>query len=501
MIWYGHFFVVLIPALLVLPLCITTTNKNADTASVFKKWHLKKNNNIRINRTVHVIGWVNNPPYLFIKKGGNETTGILPKAIESLFYDTGQKRLTLGTEVEKFLYNIHPHKSCFFNTEEQLIEKIEKKDLKELINYFNTTPASSDIFVLSGTTYASENTRLFQRVPTIYTKEAVLVVRTEDIIFLTRFLSSIWTCKGIIFFAATCAINLAALIWLIEFRSNPEFAKPFGKGLWDGIWFCFVTMTTVGYGDKYPRHFLSKVLCMVWMLFGLMLTGMITTIVMETTHRDFRVIGEKIGISNCTVQSALVSIKLSAVPVIYSTSEDVLRALRNEDIKAGLLDASVAAYLFKVGDIQDLKIESVVTMKIWLYSYIFQPKNDGVLFHKSKLTEYESENLRSEFVPSYVASRYYARDFVELYDVTSGMGLVTSLTVTAFILVFTGVLTELYLRFNHLMTGQRKRKMKRKLTEELHLVPVNTELEILKKFEMEFHRKLGSIRQKVSNLE
>lgn len=495
MIWF-HFFVVLIPALLVLPFCVTI-----DTSAFAKKWKETKNKNLRINRTVHLIGWLNNPPYLFIKKGGNETTGILPKAIRSLFHDTERKRLQLGTEVEKFRYNLQPYQTRSFNTELQLIEKIEGKNLKGLLDYFNITPTSPDIFVLSGTTYASDNTRLFQRVPTIFTKEAVLIVRTEDILFLRRFLSSIWTCKGIIFFAATCAINLAAIIWLIEFRSNPHFAKTFGAGLWDGVWFCFVTMTTVGYGDKYPRHYLSRMLCLVWMLFGLMLTGMITTIVMETTQRDFRVVGEKIGISNCTVQSALVSIKLSAVPVIFPTSEDVLRALRDEKIKAGLLDASVAAYLFKEGDIKDLKMESVVNMKIWLYSYIFQPKSDGVLFHKSKLTEDESENLRSEFVPSYVASRYYARDFLELYDVTGGMGLVTSLTVTAFILMSGGILTELYLRFNHVMSSQHKRKLKRKLTEELHLIPVHTELDILKDFETKFHRKLASLKQTISNLE
>ena len=393
---------------------------------------------------------------------------------------------------------MHPHNTCYFATEQELIAKIEGRDVKGLLAFFNTTPTSSDIFVLTGTTYASENTRLFRRVPTIYTKEAVLIVRTEDILFLRRFLLSIWTCKGIILFAATCAINLGAIIWLIESRTNPDFSKTFGAGLWDGVWFCFVTMTTVGYGDQIPRHFLSRLLCLVWMLFALVLTGMITTIVMETTQSDFPVVGKRIGISNCTVQSALVSIKLSAVPVMYPTSGDVLTSLRNAEIEAGLLDASVAAFLFKEEDIQDLKMESVVPMKIWLYSYFFQSNSDGVSFHNTKLSEEESINLRLKFVPSYVTSRYYARDVVELYDVSSGIGLVASLTVTATLLVSAGILTEVYTRFNCLLIRQRKRKQ-RKLTEEIHLVPNESGMEILRGFEDEFYRKMNSLRQTISN--
>ena len=485
---------VLVFSLLVLPLW-GAEGSDISAANVFKKCEHKTNKNLHINRTVHLVSWVNNPPYLF-KKGANETTGILLNAIESLLWKAEKFRAS-EVDVEKYNYITRVQHTLDFTTESQLKEKIENTNMKDLFAFFNTTPYSSDIFVLAGTTYSSENTRLFQRVPVIFTKEAVLIVHTKDVFFLTKFLLAIWTCKGIIFFAATCAINLAAIIWILEFRTNSGFAKTFGAGLCDGLWFCFVTMTTVGYGDKVPQHFLSRILCLAWMVFGLMLTGIITTVVLETTQSDFPVVGKRIGILNCTVQSALVSIKLSAEPAIYPTTGHVLTALRDKEVDAVLLDSSVAAYIFKEEQITDLKMVLIVIMKIWLYAYFFQPKDDGVLFRHARLSEDESINLRSEFVPSYHVSRYHTRDMQELYDVKSGIGIVVTLTITSTLLVCTGVFAEVYKLARHLLMSQQKSR-RRKMTEEMHLISPNChEMEILKGFEDEFYAKIDSLRQTI----
>ena len=53
--------------------------------------------------------------------------------------------------------------------------------------------------------------------------------------------------KTILIVIFTLVISGSVLIYLIENKVNPQFA-----GLSDGLWWSVVTITTVGYGDKYP---------------------------------------------------------------------------------------------------------------------------------------------------------------------------------------------------------------------------------------------------------
>lgn len=65
------------------------------------------------------------------------------------------------------------------------------------------------------------------------------------------------------------AVLVAAhLIWLSERRSNPDFAEPYGRGIWDSLYWSIVTMSTVGYGDKVARGNTGRALALVWIAGG-----------------------------------------------------------------------------------------------------------------------------------------------------------------------------------------------------------------------------------------
>jgi ABC-type amino acid transport substrate-binding protein len=48
------------------------------------------------------------------------------------------------------------------------------------------------------------------------------------------------------------------------------------RGIWDGVWFAAVTLTTVGYGDKSPKTVAGRLLALAWMFAGLVLISLFT---------------------------------------------------------------------------------------------------------------------------------------------------------------------------------------------------------------------------------
>jgi len=67
------------------------------------------------------------------------------------------------------------------------------------------------------------------------------------------------------------------LVWWFERRRNAEqFGATGLSGLGSGLWWAAVTMTTVGYGDKYPRTPGGRVVALFWMFASLVLVSVFT---------------------------------------------------------------------------------------------------------------------------------------------------------------------------------------------------------------------------------
>jgi ABC-type amino acid transport substrate-binding protein len=67
------------------------------------------------------------------------------------------------------------------------------------------------------------------------------------------------------------------VIWLIERRRNPsQFPQDYLHGVWEGIWWAAVTLTTVGYGDKTPLGIPGRLFGLFWMFAGLFIIANFT---------------------------------------------------------------------------------------------------------------------------------------------------------------------------------------------------------------------------------
>lgn len=147
-----------------------------------------------------------------------------------------------------------------------------------------------------------------------------------------------------------------AIAWHFEKHRNPEQFRPGWKGLFDGIWWSVVTMTTVGYGDKAPRSRGGKMVALVWMFSGLLFISGLTASVassltvdkLSNTAEDFNEFKErKIGSVKNSSSTEFLKINFFRDVNVYSTVVDGLNDLTNENIDAFMYDEPILKYRIK----------------------------------------------------------------------------------------------------------------------------------------------------------
>lgn len=71
-------------------------------------------------------------------------------------------------------------------------------------------------------------------------------------------------------------------LWLVERKHNKFQFRPGLLGLFDGLWWSAVTMTTVGYGDKAPKTNWGKAIAIIWMFTAVIIISSFTAGIAST---------------------------------------------------------------------------------------------------------------------------------------------------------------------------------------------------------------------------
>ena len=156
--------------------------------------------------------------------------------------------------------------------------------------------------------------------------------------------------------------SIGTLIWLAERKENPAFSDKL-NGIVDGFWWSWVTMTTVGYGDKSPLSRNGKILGTIWMLVAiLIISGFTATISSELTTKRLQnkvtnihdLHKMKVG----CLEGRTTAIYLDYKHINhkqYKTFDDAFEALEKGDINALVDDGATLNYYFKKKEREMLK--------------------------------------------------------------------------------------------------------------------------------------------------
>jgi polar amino acid transport system substrate-binding protein len=148
------------------------------------------------------------------------------------------------------------------------------------------------------------------------------------------------------------------LVWLFERRNNEHFQHGYLRGVWEGIWWSAVTVTTVGYGDRTPQAVLGRLLALIWMFVGLFVIANFTaTITTQLTLNELR--SQVSGVNDLRNKRIATVAGSSATEFLrennlsfigVTTIEDAYDLLRNKDITAIIFDAPVLRYYMATGE-------------------------------------------------------------------------------------------------------------------------------------------------------
>lgn len=136
-------------------------------------------------------------------------------------------------------------------------------------------------------TITSERSKSMEFTDPFYASNSTIVVaEVSGFQKLTQFIKAFFNqnfLKGLLILLLI--IFLFGLVgWYFERRENKEHFRPNYRGIWDGVWWSAVTLTTVGYGDKAPKTRMGKIAALVLMFGGLLfISGLTASIASSLT--------------------------------------------------------------------------------------------------------------------------------------------------------------------------------------------------------------------------
>ena len=208
--------------------------------------------------------------------------------------------------------------------------------------------------------------------------------------------------------------TVGSLIWLAERKVSPDQfpARPL-TGIFNGIWFALVTMTTVGYGDKAPKTVAGKIVSGVWMVIALLtatslIAGLSSTITVNrlsssTINTAEQMRGKEVAVIEGSPAEQFVR-EYSGKVVTVASLEDAFDLLEKREVAAIAYDRPQLMYYLNENPDTEIAISNAEYMPQG-YGFAFQRTAGTAVSVNIQLLHLQESGEVDEIVEDWLGNR------------------------------------------------------------------------------------------------
>lgn len=273
---------------------------------------------------------------------------------------------------------------------DEMLEALKAGNIDGSINPLTITSERSKYMDFTHSFFVSNSTAAIRKTSSI-----------QKFVNYARSLFSINFLSGLLILVIIIGLFGLAAWWFERKHNETQFRKGL-KGIWDGLWWSAVTMTTVGYGDKSPKSTGGKVIALIWMFTALLFISGFTASIASTLTvnqlkwspqgiNDFK--NETVGCVNASGTLDYLDTHFFSDVQKYVGLADGLTALTNQEIEAFLYDEPIMRYRIANDPIYQALEILPVKFDLQFYAFAFSKERYEVKeLVSQKILEY-TENI------------------------------------------------------------------------------------------------------------
>uniref|UniRef100_A0A7M5UKV7 Potassium channel domain-containing protein n=1 Tax=Clytia hemisphaerica TaxID=252671 RepID=A0A7M5UKV7_9CNID len=136
----------------------------------------------------------------------------------------------------------------------------------------------------------------------LFFSEGIAMISLKyNVEFTIKFFHGFFIFAGIFIYVLLLVLFASLLLLVIDCVTDGIPKGKITKSIGSNIWYIFVTLTSVGYGDIVPKMILTKMLGVIIMVFGLifasLLTAVVTNFVNDAKYVPYQVVNTTISMS------------------------------------------------------------------------------------------------------------------------------------------------------------------------------------------------------------